>query len=161
MTAILCYHDVVSPAEREKTGFAGPTSARYKLAPPEFERHLDVLVASGKTPGLLGRDPLVALTFDDGGSSALQIADTLERRGLRGHFFVVTVMLGTPGFLSAEQVRELAARGHEVGSHSHTHPPYIERLAPATLAYEWRRSRDQLAAVLGRPPGSPPCRAAG
>ena len=153
MTRILCYHDVVSPTQREETGFAGPTSARYKLAPALFERHLDALAASGRALGLLEHHPQVAVTFDDGGASSMDVADALERRGFRGHFFVVTAMLDTPGFLSSEQVRELAARGHEVGSHSHTHPGSIERLvAPATLAYEWRRSRELLTELLGAPP---------
>lgn len=152
MTRILCYHDVAPTAERELTGFAGPTSARYKLTPAQFERHLDAVAASDKHAGLLGQRPDVALTFDDGGTSALRVAAVLERRGFRGHFFVVTSMLGAPGFLSEDQVRELSARGHEVGSHSHTHPPYIERLAPTTLAYEWRSSREHLTQVLGRAP---------
>ncbi len=152
MTRILCYHDVVPTTERGRSGFPGPTSARYKLSCADFERHLDALSAAGMRPGLLADEPGVALTFDDGGKSALHVAEALERRGWRGHFLVPTVMLGRPGFLSAEDVRELAARGHEIGSHSHTHPPYIERLARPTLAYEWRRSCERLANVLGSPP---------
>ena len=152
MSRILCYHDVVSPAELERSGFAGPASARYKLTPTKFERHLGALIDCGLRPGLLGQPASVALTFDDGGSSALHIAEALERRGSRGHFLIATAMLGTPGFLLPEQVRELADRGHEVGSHSHTHPPCLDRLAPATLAYEWRRSAERLTELLGHPP---------
>jgi peptidoglycan/xylan/chitin deacetylase (PgdA/CDA1 family) len=152
VTRILCYHDVVSSAERERTGFPGPTSARYKLSPEEFERHLDALAANRARVGLIGTRADVALTFDDGGASALAIADALERRGYRGHFLIATVMVGTPGFMRPDQVCELAARGHEIGSHTHTHPPYIERLAPPTVAYEWRHSHERLGELLGRPP---------
>jgi succinoglycan biosynthesis protein ExoA len=133
---ILCYHDVGD------TGFPGPVAARYKLTANQFERHLDAL------EGI----PDVTLTFDDGGASALAIADALERRGRRGQFFIVTGQLGTSRFLDADGVRELAARGHAVGSHSHTHPAYIERLAAAELEREWRTSRERLGDVLGQAP---------
>jgi succinoglycan biosynthesis protein ExoA len=152
VTRTLCYHDVVAPRDRNRTGFPGPVSARYKLTPEQFERHLDAFVESGVRVGLLDQLPDVALTFDDGGASALTIAGTLERRGLRGHFFIVTGRLGEAGFLEAGGVRELVARGHAIGSHSHTHPPYIERLAPAALVREWRTSRERLAELLGEPP---------
>lgn len=152
MTRILCYHDVASIDDRHRVGFPGAVSARYKLTPQEFERHLDALEALGLRPGLLRQRPPVALTFDDGGASALGIAAALERRGFSATFLIVTARLGTRGFLSAGQVRELAARGHTIGSHSHTHPPYIERLAPDLLAEEWRTSRERLGDVLGALP---------
>ncbi len=152
VTRILCYHDVVAAAESEQAGFPGPISARYKLSPNQFERHLDALTAIGSGPGMLEQRPDVALTFDDGGASGLRIADALESRGLRGHFFIVTGRLGAAGFLDAGAVRELATRGHAIGSHSHTHPPYIERLAPGALEREWRASAERLAELLDQPP---------
>src|SRR5207248_1874948 len=74
VTRVLCYHDVVGFAEREQAGFPGPVSARYKLSPERFERHLDALESAGMRPGLLDQRPEVTLTFDDGGASALAIA---------------------------------------------------------------------------------------
>src|SRR5207302_9534448 len=107
---------------------------------------------AGVKPGLFDQRPAVALTFVGAGASALRIAGALERRGLRGHFFIVTGRIGTAGFLDAGGVRELAMRGHAVGSHSHTHPAYIERLAPAALAREWRASRELLKELPRAPP---------
>src|SRR5205085_305494 len=75
-------------------------------------------------------------------------------RGWRGAFFVVTSRIGTRGFLDATSVRELAARGHEVGSHSHTHPKYMGRLGAGTVAEEWCASRDALAGLIGESPVS-------
>ncbi|MBV9310348.1 MAG: polysaccharide deacetylase family protein, partial [Solirubrobacterales bacterium] len=49
-------------------------------------------------------------------------------------------------------VIELVRRGHEVGSHSHTHPASMARLGPDQLAEEWRRSRAVLEGVMGYPP---------
>jgi peptidoglycan/xylan/chitin deacetylase (PgdA/CDA1 family) len=65
---------------------------------------------------------------------------------------VVTGRIGTPGFLAADEVRELAGRGHAIVSHSHTHPTYMGRLTPAQVDEEWRVSRELLAELLGEPP---------
>jgi peptidoglycan/xylan/chitin deacetylase (PgdA/CDA1 family) len=149
------YHDVATPAEREHVGFAGALAARYKLAPAAFEAHLDAVAATGLRVGTVApgaATPDVALTFDDGGESASAVADLLERRGWRGQFFVTSSRIGARGFLTAAQVCELAARGHAIGSHSHTHPTYMGRLGKAELAEEWRRSRAVLGDVLGSPP---------
>jgi peptidoglycan/xylan/chitin deacetylase (PgdA/CDA1 family) len=156
MTAILIYHDVVEDARRDSVGFPGPLAARYKHSPELFERHLAAIAATGLEVGLVGAgdSPQAALTFDDGGAGSLEAATMLERRGWRGHFFITTGRLGTPGFLTAEGARELAARGHGVGSHSHTHPTYMGKLSRNEIQYEWDASRDRLAEVLGEPPAS-------
>jgi peptidoglycan/xylan/chitin deacetylase (PgdA/CDA1 family) len=151
----LIYHDVTESSRFDLSGFPGATASAYKLQPPAFERHLDAIAARVRSPGVIteaGPLPAVALTFDDGGDSAIAIATMLERRGWRGHFFVVTDRLGTPGFVTAEQVREIADRGHVIGSHTHTHPRPLSRLPGAAIADEWRRSRDILAELLGAPP---------
>lgn len=151
----LMYHDVATPGERERVGFTGALAARYKLEPAAFEAHLDAVAATGLRVGTVepgAAPPDVALTFDDGGESASAAAELLERRGWRGQFFVTSSRIDTPGFLTAAQVRELASRGHAIGSHSHTHPTYMGRLGEAELAEEWHRSRAVLGDVLGAPP---------
>lgn len=158
MTA-LAYHDVVAVSEADNSGFPGPLAARYKLSPDRFREHLDAIstsgvrVFSGGEFQPAGRDT-VLLTFDDGGASSLDIAAELERRGWRGCFFIVSSLLGEPGFLSASEVSQLAKRGHLIGSHSHSHPTYMARLSHEELASEWRLSRDRLHDCLGFAPTS-------
>jgi peptidoglycan/xylan/chitin deacetylase (PgdA/CDA1 family) len=156
MTFSLIYHDVALPEERESVGFPGPLAARYKLDPSEFERHLKAIAATGKRVGLMTATPAptAVITFDDGGASALLAADMLERRGFKGHFFIATGRIGTPGFLDAAGVSELALRGHGVGSHSHTHPTYMGRLEREEILEEWNRSREALTELLGAPPAA-------
>jgi peptidoglycan/xylan/chitin deacetylase (PgdA/CDA1 family) len=154
MTIALTYHDIAAVAERDRYGFPGATAARYKLGPDQFEAHLEAIAGTGVPVGLLQDGAAAALTFDDGGASALRSAEALERRGWRGHYFITTGRIGTPGFLSAEEARELARRGHAVGSHSHSHPTYMGALDPERLAEEWRRSREVLGNILGYPPDS-------
>ena len=151
----LTYHDVVSSGRREEVGFPGPLAARYKLEPVAFEAHLDALAATGlKIAPLDGGEPPgeLTLTFDDGGSSALDVAAALEHRGWRGQFFITSGRIDSPGFLTRQQVGELANRGHLVGSHSHSHPTYIGRLSYQQIEAQWKRSRELLGEILGAPP---------
>lgn len=152
-THALMYHDVFS-GDPDASGFAGPGPARYKLPWPAFVAHLDAIA------GAVGRPPEVAerevgtpgswtLTFDDGGASMLDVAAELGRRGWRGHFFVTTGLIGEPGFLDAEGVRELRRLGHAVGSHSSSHPERMSALAEERLLAEWRTSVDLLSELLG------------
>jgi peptidoglycan/xylan/chitin deacetylase (PgdA/CDA1 family) len=152
VTNALIYHDVAPAAEFERCGFGGPAAARYKLDPERFEAHLAAIAATAVPVGLIHDGAPAALTFDDGGASAMRIAGRLESRGWRGHFFITTGRIGTPGFLSAEEVRELGRRGHVVGSHSHSHPTYMGALGRDQLAEEWRLSRELLQEILGYPP---------
>jgi peptidoglycan/xylan/chitin deacetylase (PgdA/CDA1 family) len=154
MTFALIYHDIAAAGELDRTGFPGPVAARYKLDAAAFEAHLDAIGATGVSVGSFGGGAGVALTFDDGGASAMLAASMLERRGWRGHFFITTGRIGTPGFLTAEEVSDLAGRGHAIGSHSDTHPTYMGTLSPDQLAREWRTSRETLAGILGEPPSS-------
>lgn len=152
MTFVLTYHDVADRDEQDACGFPGAAAARYKLTPSHFAAHLDAISATGRTVGLLAEQPDAALTFDDGGASAPLIAEALEQRGWRGHFFITTGRVGSKGFLDPDAIRELCARGHDVGSHSVSHPTYMALLSAAELAREWQESAEALAEILGRPP---------
>jgi len=149
------YHDIAPPEQRDEVGFPGALAGRYKLDPDHFREHLDAVARSGVEIGLVAEgaaSPPAAISFDDGGRSAMEAADELERRGWRGHFFVTTGRIGSPGFLDEDGVRELARRGHSVGSHSVSHPTYMGRLPRAELDREWRDSRERLGELLGEPP---------
>jgi peptidoglycan/xylan/chitin deacetylase (PgdA/CDA1 family) len=93
----------------------------------------------------------VMLTFDDGGASAPYIGETLLRHGWRGHFFIVTSLIGTSGFADAAGIRALREQGHIVGSHSHSHPDIFRDLSAARMEEEWRSSRSRLNDLLGEP----------
>ena len=153
------YHDVVD-GDFDASGFAGAGPASYKITSAMFERHLDALAASGCRRPSRAIDWLadessarpLFITFDDGGVAAhTVIADALERRGWRGHFFVTSGCVGTPTFLSAAQTRDLRNRGHVIGAHSHSHPKRMGALTPAQVLDEWQRSTALLSDILGEP----------
>jgi peptidoglycan/xylan/chitin deacetylase (PgdA/CDA1 family) len=142
------YHDVVPPGAHDSSGFTGPGPDRYKLSRLAFATHLEAIEAAGLQAGVVTEaDARLYLTFDDGGSSAAWIGETLAARGFRGHFFVTTARLGTPGFVDPGALRELRAQGHVVGSHSHTHAA-LSRLTQPEIRAEWETSRSVLEDAL-------------
>jgi peptidoglycan/xylan/chitin deacetylase (PgdA/CDA1 family) len=158
MPRILLYHDVVD--DDEASGFQGAGAAKYKLRSVDFETHLSALTAIGRRPAQLAStsndDPQRAadewmVTFDDGGvSGATHIADRLERRGWRGHFFITGNRINCPGFLDENQILDLSRRGHVIGSHSFSHPTRMSACTPGQLLTEWSRSRTMISAIIGK-----------
>lgn len=152
-TISLLLHDVTD--EPDKSGFLQPTARRYKHSVGTFQQYLDVIEATGlpvRTGDGLHSDTTnlsVVLTFDDGGASAPIAAALLEERGWRGMFFITTDLIGKPGFVTAEQIRELHRRGHIIGSHSCSHPDVFRRLTRQEMRREWSESRDALQQLLG------------
>jgi peptidoglycan/xylan/chitin deacetylase (PgdA/CDA1 family) len=133
-------HDVLpEDGACEESGFTGPGPDRYKIRKPAFE----AVVRGARAAGTI-------LTFDDGGRSALDVvAPVLAEHGLRGRFFIATARLGTPGFLDRRGVAELAAAGHVIGSHSHTHPAVMPALSDGQILTEWRTSMAVLEDATG------------
>jgi peptidoglycan/xylan/chitin deacetylase (PgdA/CDA1 family) len=104
---------------------------------------------------------LVGLTFDDGYADfAAQVLPALRRHGFTATVFVVAGALGgwntwdDPGprkpLLTAAQVREIAAAGGEIGSHSLYHVR-LPRLGAGELREHLLRSRRVLSELAGEP----------
>jgi peptidoglycan/xylan/chitin deacetylase (PgdA/CDA1 family) len=155
----LLYHDVVEAGHEDASGFPGPGAARYKLTPAAFRDHLAALAEGLAVPPTtaanLANDPTgqhVLITFDDGGKSAVEpIADMLDQRQWRGHFFVTAKFVDTAPFVSTEQIRLLHRRGHVIGSHSFSHPPRMAQCSWEQLVAEWSQSCALLADIVGEP----------
>src|SRR5258705_5763394 len=118
----LMYHDVVED-DPDSSGFPGGAAALYKLPRAAFERHLEAIAAEGARPQVAtgeGWDSgqRLFLTFDDGGVSASSvIAPLLDQYQWRGHFFMTTNCIGRPGFLTADQLPQLARPCHVICTH--------------------------------------------
>lgn len=137
-TIVLMYHDIVTPDDKS-SGFQNKNAFQYKVEEAVFEEQVKALH---------GKD--VVFTFDDGGESFFtKAAPILEKYGFTGIFFISTKFIGTPGFLSAEQIKALAAKGHIIGSHTHTHPEIFTKLTAAEIQNEWELSAQALKDILG------------
>jgi peptidoglycan/xylan/chitin deacetylase (PgdA/CDA1 family) len=153
----LMYHDVVE-RDAQASGRSGVGPDRYKVTRESFVEHLDRIEQKVGVPPAVAEDllagrgpsPLWALTFDDGGDSALHVGEELLRRAWRGHFFITTGVIGTRGFVDASAIRELDRMGHIVGSHSLTHPERMASLSANDLLREWSESVAVLADLVGK-----------
>jgi peptidoglycan/xylan/chitin deacetylase (PgdA/CDA1 family) len=97
-----------------------------------------------------GRDD-VRITFDDGNSSDVELAlAALRERGLFATFFVVAGRIGTPGFLDAPAIRELAAAGMVIGSHGMRHRRWAG-LGEPSLREELVDARTLIEEITRRP----------
>nr|WP_282452861.1 polysaccharide deacetylase family protein [Lysobacter sp. CAU 1642] len=140
-------------------GDGGPHGAdpHYTVSAARFAEHLDALAATGRHVGS-ARDGLAAgeaegvwLTFDDGDLSNHQAAfPLLAERRLRADFFVNPARVGTRGFCSWAQLREMADAGMSIQSHGMDHR-YFTHLSPEALVEDLRRSRLAIEDALGRP----------
>ncbi len=82
----------------------------------------------------------LSFTYDDGLMEHFtMVAPELEKRGFRGTFWIIGNMVGVNDTVSPrltwEKVREMHLRGHEMSSHSWSHP-HLTRLAQDTLLRE-------------------------
>jgi peptidoglycan/xylan/chitin deacetylase (PgdA/CDA1 family) len=93
----------------------------------------------------------VLLTFDDG--SAGQFTDALpilRRHRFVATFFVMTVVLDKPGWLTRDQVRALDRAGMTIGAHTWDHSA-----VPNYASSDWRTQIDEptreLSELVGHP----------
>lgn len=106
---------------------------------------------------------LVLFTFDDGPHPihTPRVLDELDRAGVRAVFFVVARRLArtTGAFAEVDDVlREIARRGHVVGSHTRDHE-ILTRLSPGEMEAQIVEAEELIASAIGarpwlfRPPG--------
>ena len=90
----------------------------------------------------------VAITFDDGPDPEFTpaVLDVLARHGVVATFFLV----GSASLQYPELVRQTVSEGHAIGSHSFTHPE-ISDISVSEVYREYRRGRDAVSSVVGRP----------
>lgn len=143
---VLMYHQIA------------PNAARYVTPLWKFEQEMDWVKSQGYTSvtlqqvydymfngGVLPPKPIM-ITFDDSTAGQWSAAAALDARGMKGVFFVVT----GNSQLSADQLRSLADRGHDIESHTVNHP-YLTKISDSALAFQMSQSRATLASILGHP----------
>ncbi len=111
--------------------------------------------------------PYVSVSFDDGFEDNCRAASILEEFGATGCFFVCPSIVGerdparlaafcasrlrfplVSRFLDWPDIENLLARGHEIGSHTMTHPD-VGEIPAGQIQDEVAQSRQELLARLG------------
>ena len=150
----LMYHELEVPGRGLCHSDAG--YVRYILPSLDFQAQMQSLKRAGWC-GLSVSEALrfpvtsgVAITFDDGCESDLVTAAPILRElGFGATFYVTTGLLGSRGYLSFRQLKELSDLGFEIGCHSMTHS-YLSDLADEGLEREVVGAKLQLEQILGR-----------
>lgn len=135
----------------------------YSVKPEQFRQQMKFLAEHGYTPvslhevieaqagkGSLPDKPIV-ITFDDGYADNFTTAlPIMEEYGMRATVFVIANAVGTPDYLTWEQIAAMTARHTEIGSHTYSHVD-LSTLPPEKQREELTLSKTTLEAKLGRP----------
>jgi peptidoglycan/xylan/chitin deacetylase (PgdA/CDA1 family) len=126
---ILCYHQI-----RDYKPTDSKTAMAYIVPPAVFNEQMKALADSGYQTILPDQlfdylaygKPLppkpVMLTYDDTDLEQYTVAlPAMNKHNFKGVFFVMTVSLGRPRYMSKEQVKDLSDKGHTIGSHTWDH----------------------------------------
>jgi peptidoglycan/xylan/chitin deacetylase (PgdA/CDA1 family) len=155
---ILCYHHIKD--------WSAKTSARAKdyIVPVDtFREQLKMLADSGYQTilpdqlynYLATNSPLppkpVMLTFDDTDLEQFTVAlPEMKKYGFKGVFFIMTVSLNRPNYMTREQVKALADEGHEIGSHTWDHRN-VKQYGEKDWETQIDKPTKQLSAITGKP----------
>jgi peptidoglycan/xylan/chitin deacetylase (PgdA/CDA1 family) len=153
---VLCYHQV-----REQTA-ADSAGARPLICPPGMlEGHLRALTEAGMQPvtstqlvdhlelGTALPDKPVMLSFDDAsGGQYTNALPILQRLGMPATFFVMSVVLDRPNWLSRDEVRALDAAGMTIAAHTWDHHP-VTKYADQDWPTQLEKPRAQLEQIVG------------
>lgn len=154
---ILMYHYVENPS-------ATTTLKGLYLNPLIFEKQLQefkknnfqALFVSELAANLYDQKKMegknIVLTFDDGYSDFYtQVWPILKKYNYKATVYVIINKLGAKGYLTRDQVREMAASGFvEIGSHTFNHPD-LRSLKKKDAKFEIQASRKILEQISGQP----------
>jgi peptidoglycan/xylan/chitin deacetylase (PgdA/CDA1 family) len=149
---ILLYHHIA----------VSPIGSQYYVPPEKFDAELKLLRDWGYTSipitllvkAITDGAPLpprpVVLTFDDGDADVYNNAfPIMQKYGFTGLMYIVANYMGTDGFMTADQIKQMVQAGWEVGSHSMSHPDFSK---PGVDLYaEVIQSRKELESALDAP----------
>ena len=140
-----------------------PINSQYYVPPAKFDEEMKLLHDWGYTTittELLikaiteGADlpprPLI-ISFDDGHLNNYTTAfPIMQKYGFTGVLYIVANYMGVDQYMNADQIKEMAAAGWEVGSHSISHAD-LTSLDPYNQRHEVVDSRTLLETELGVP----------
>ena len=126
---VLCYHHI-----REAKPGQSETMKSYSVSPSSFAEQMKALKDSGYEtvlPGDLynylvygGKLPAkpVMLTFDDTDEEQFTIGETeMLKYGFKGVYFIMTISINRPRYMSKDQLKQLADNGNAVEAHTWDH----------------------------------------
>lgn len=96
-----------------------------------------------------GKRKALVMSYDDGSEHDRRLVDIFNRYGIRGTFHLNSAKLGKAHHIGPQEVRSLY-EGHEVSSHTVTHP-YLTRLSEEAIKREVLDDRKALEDIAEEP----------
>ena len=126
---VLCYHHIREPKPGD-----GEMMKTYSVSPEQFAEQMKALKDSGYETILpdqlynylvhgasLPAKPII-LSFDDTDEEQFTIgAKEMGKYGFKGVFFIMTISINRPRYMSKEQLKQLADSGNAVEAHTWDH----------------------------------------
>ena len=155
---ILCYHRL-----RDYRATDGKSARPYIVPAGAFRQQIKMLADSGYhsiTPDqyysyLTSGAPLpgkpVMISFDDTSEEQFTVGATeLDKYGFKGVFFVMTISIGRPGYMSAEQLKSLSDKGHVIASHTTDHHN-VKKYSGEDWDFQLAKPKSKLETITGKP----------
>jgi peptidoglycan/xylan/chitin deacetylase (PgdA/CDA1 family) len=155
---VLCYHQIrnwTSSDSKRAEDYIVPVdnfNAQMKLLADKGyhtilpDQLYDYLVKGARLPS-----KPVMITFDDTRAEQFTVADAeMKKYGFKGVFFIMTVSLGRPGYMTKEQVKELSDEGNVIGSHTWDHSN-VKKYLDEDWVKQVDKPSEQLEQITGRP----------
>jgi len=144
---VLTFHGV-SQNPTVSGSIMDPDAQRYVVSIDRFEQVANMVPASrccSVTEYIEKKSGnWIVLTFDDGLRSDFELAyPLLKKKGLKGTFFVTVRNIGSNGYTTIMELKEMIDAGMEVGSHGLTHR-YLLTMARKEAMKEIFDSKDEL-----------------
>jgi peptidoglycan/xylan/chitin deacetylase (PgdA/CDA1 family) len=121
----LSYHNVRSYTTQNPAYFITPERLEEhvkNLKELGYQTVLPTNIESDYYEGGPISDKSILISFDDTRiDHFVSAAPILEKYGFRGTFFIMTVPIGKPGYMTKTQIKELSERGHAIELHTWDH----------------------------------------
>lgn len=150
---ILMYHYI-----RDYSNLNDPIGGNLSVSPEKFEQQIAWLVSNNyqtvslsffKNPESINFKPII-LTFDDGYQDAYGVAfPILKKYQMVGMFYLIVNKIGTPGYLTWDEIMQMQTEGMSFGSHTLSHPD-LRNLSKISLHKELEESKKILEQKLGK-----------
>lgn len=155
---ILCYHNI-----KDFSASASENMKVYTVKPVAFAEQMKALADAGyhtimpqqlydylayNTP--LPEKPIM-ITFDDTREEQFTIgAAEMKKYGFKGVFFIMTVSINRPGYMSKEQIKSLSDSGNVVAAHTWDHH-MVTKYAGDDWNTQLVKPKAKLEEIIGKP----------
>ncbi len=155
---ILCYHNI-----KDFPDSAGEMTKTYTVKPANFAEQMKALADAGYQSilpdqlydYLVYNKPLpekpVMITFDDTRGEQYSIGATeMKKYNFKGVFFVMTVSINRPNYLSKEEIKDLSDSGNSIAAHTWDHH-MVTKYAGEDWNIQLVKPKSKLEEIIGKP----------